>query len=209
MPEYNLIQAPELLRRATLALGLRQMHVSPTLNEGLQGVIILADVSKDPSKETRRTLSTWLMQAGAAKTAMASRLINDPASGVVARIQRVWVNVVAGAAVQGSISLCESLTWTTPNGAGALFGLSFFVDGKTGLTVAQASLQNNSQDKVGLFTAIVRQVLFQWVSSRDIFLEPFSLVLLPGQSLLFNTETLLAAGVGTWLVGAEWTEEVL
>lgn len=44
MAEFNLIQAPELIRRLTKRLGLRQPHITPSLNEGVQAVVILDDV---------------------------------------------------------------------------------------------------------------------------------------------------------------------
>lgn len=48
-PEFNLIQAPELVQRLARALGLRQAHVIPTLAETVQPVAIIADVSKIPT----------------------------------------------------------------------------------------------------------------------------------------------------------------
>jgi hypothetical protein len=42
--DWNVIQAPELLRRLTLRLGLKQAHVTPTLNEGVQAVVLLDDL---------------------------------------------------------------------------------------------------------------------------------------------------------------------
>ena len=44
--DWNVVQAPELLRRLTQRLGMRQAHVAPTLNEGIQAVVILDDISR-------------------------------------------------------------------------------------------------------------------------------------------------------------------
>ena len=46
-PERNIIQRPEILARLTSLLSLRQAHVAPTLNDGVQSVVVLADISKD------------------------------------------------------------------------------------------------------------------------------------------------------------------
>ena len=43
MAEHNLIQNPELLSRVAKLLGMRQAHVVPTLNEGVQAVVIVDD----------------------------------------------------------------------------------------------------------------------------------------------------------------------
>jgi hypothetical protein len=44
--DRNVIQSPELLRQLAQRLGLRECHVSPTLNEGVQAVVVLDDVSR-------------------------------------------------------------------------------------------------------------------------------------------------------------------
>lgn len=49
MAEYNLIQKPNLIRRLQTLLGMRQAHITPTLNEGVQAVVILADSSDEPT----------------------------------------------------------------------------------------------------------------------------------------------------------------
>src|SRR6266481_5842162 len=66
-PEYKIIQAPEIIRRLTRVLGLKQMHVSPALNEGVQPVVLLADVSKQP---TSGTLGTYRGNARFVATAL-------------------------------------------------------------------------------------------------------------------------------------------
>lgn len=43
--DWNVIQAPEIIGRLRRRLGLVQGHVTPTLNEGVQAVVILDDVS--------------------------------------------------------------------------------------------------------------------------------------------------------------------
>lgn len=49
--DYNVIQAPELLARLTRRLGLKQAHIASTLNEGVQAVVLLDDVSREEAGE--------------------------------------------------------------------------------------------------------------------------------------------------------------
>jgi len=44
--EFNLIQAPEVLRKLAQRLGVRQAHITPTLNSGVQAVIVVDDLTK-------------------------------------------------------------------------------------------------------------------------------------------------------------------
>lgn len=47
---HNLIQSPELLARLAQEFGLRQQHINPTLNEGVQPVVIVSDLSAPERK---------------------------------------------------------------------------------------------------------------------------------------------------------------
>lgn len=51
-PEHNLIQAPELVRRLFRRLGVRQSHIAPTLNEGVQAVVVLEDLTDPLTQES-------------------------------------------------------------------------------------------------------------------------------------------------------------
>ncbi len=61
--QHNLIQAPELVGRLQDALGLRQRSVTPTLNEGIQAVVLLHDLSK-PEHNLGQNIGTIAGNAG-------------------------------------------------------------------------------------------------------------------------------------------------
>lgn len=46
-PEHNVIQRPELVRQLQRFLGLRQAHVAPALNDGVQPVIVVGDLGRE------------------------------------------------------------------------------------------------------------------------------------------------------------------
>jgi hypothetical protein len=48
---YNLIQNPEIIARLARFLGMRQAHVTPSLQEGLQAVVIVGD-ARDIAQES-------------------------------------------------------------------------------------------------------------------------------------------------------------
>lgn len=70
MPEQNIIQRPELLLELSKRLGIRQAHVVSALNEGLQAVIILDDLTKKQSGE--RQLHRWTFPLSFAPVALAN-----------------------------------------------------------------------------------------------------------------------------------------
>lgn len=43
--DHNVIQSPEVLQRLAKFLGMRGAHITPTLNEGVQAVVVVGDVS--------------------------------------------------------------------------------------------------------------------------------------------------------------------
>lgn len=56
-PDYNLIQRPEVIRRLSRFFGLRQHHITPSLNEGVQPVVLVADLTREGElEETERRL---------------------------------------------------------------------------------------------------------------------------------------------------------
>ena len=89
-PEYNLIQEPELLKRLGDGLGLRQAHITPALNEGLQAVVIAADFSKTATAPFPATYWGGIAngKAAPARGPMIG-LWNKSGSGVIARLRAV------------------------------------------------------------------------------------------------------------------------
>lgn len=95
MPEHNLIQAPELLRRLYLRLGLRQAHIAPTLNEGVQPVVILDDVRESPQARDNRYSIGEIVNGDITPSGPAFQFFNQLGSGVIARIHRIAWSVGA------------------------------------------------------------------------------------------------------------------
>jgi hypothetical protein len=86
VPEHNLIQAPEKLRRLFNSLGIRQPHIAPTMNEGVQPVVILDDVRGGiPARE--EVVIGQALGLGTAGLAPAVALWNPPGTG---RRLRLW-----------------------------------------------------------------------------------------------------------------------
>lgn len=106
MAEHNLIQAPELLRRLARRLGLRQAHVSPTLNEGVQAVILVDDVTAQKSESL---LYAWAFTAGSPgdtlTKASTCALWNPPGSGRRARVLTYRGATQTGLAASGVQSM--------------------------------------------------------------------------------------------------------
>lgn len=99
MPEFNLIQAPELLRKLSQLVGLRQAHVVPTLNEGVQAVVILADV-RDQERRDQQEITTVPCSTGGVFTDnLVDRyfeLSND--TSFTWRLRRFKLHTVSGSA---------------------------------------------------------------------------------------------------------------
>ena len=58
MPEFNLIQRPDLTLRLQQMLGLRQAHITPSLAETVQAVVIMGDV-RDTGGERQIVRPAW------------------------------------------------------------------------------------------------------------------------------------------------------
>lgn len=58
MSEFNLIQRPDLVLRIQQMLGLRQAHVTPSLSETVQPVVIMGDV-RDTGGERQIVRPAW------------------------------------------------------------------------------------------------------------------------------------------------------
>jgi hypothetical protein len=53
-PEVNIVQNPDIIRRLATGLGVRQAHITPALNEGLQAVVVLEDLSERETQKFRK-----------------------------------------------------------------------------------------------------------------------------------------------------------
>jgi hypothetical protein len=106
VPEHNIIQRPELLRRLQQRMGMRQMHVAPAMNEGVQPVVILDDLTLVPSNVVPTFLGT-AYRIGTAAAYSCNVLHNPPGSGVIAKIKR-WLFTSIGAT--GTLQLANHST---------------------------------------------------------------------------------------------------
>lgn len=107
MAEYNLIQSPELIRRLTKFLGLRQAHIVPTLDENVVASIILADISKEPEFLPRRFAAQGQIDGDSTSLGFGFRLDNPVASGVVARVTRITATLFSTLVAGGDIMHVE------------------------------------------------------------------------------------------------------
>lgn len=99
MPEYNLIQAPEKIQRLSKLFGIRQAHVTPTLNEGVQAVVLLDDVRDDKVNVPSRTFAGRLdpIAAGDGAGLVPYIYLENPlGSGVTVLLRRWWFQMVGG-----------------------------------------------------------------------------------------------------------------
>jgi hypothetical protein len=142
--EHNLIQAPEILKRLADRFGMKQAHILPTLNEGVQAVVILDDVTIRQKPGQQRLAFCATGTTGDALTlATAVGIENPVGSGKVVIIEQVSVTRF-GFAVSGSVWAGYIPSATIPAGLGA--GPS--VDLDTGISV------QNPGDVVGCFGRI-------------------------------------------------------
>lgn len=94
IPEHNIVQTPELLRRIKERFQLRQAHVAPALNEGIQLVALVDDLRDTPAD---RSLALTY-RAGASAVADATNfwlgvnLWMPATSRYNAHVTRVFIN---------------------------------------------------------------------------------------------------------------------
>lgn len=116
MAEYNLIQSPELIRRLTSLLGLRQAHIAPTLDENVSAVVVISDVSREPEYLPRRFSAAGAIDGDNAVVGGGFQLQNPLNSGVIAKVTRV-ITTQFSVVRQGGDSLYMSVE---PFGTNAL-----------------------------------------------------------------------------------------
>jgi hypothetical protein len=138
MAERNLIQRPELLLRLARSLGMRQSHVSPTLNEGVQPVIIVDDMTTGTRIDPFQTCMGWGGPVGGdGLGGFAQALLHNPTTGsliaapvgrssnVRVRLRRVIVSHETGGNGRARISC------TVINGLHVLIGAGWSAGSKT------------------------------------------------------------------------------
>jgi len=93
-PEHNIIQRPELIRSLQQRLGLRQAHITPALQEGVQAVVILDSLLDNARITSVPYLShVFSVNDPGVSPAMVS-FFNLAGSGRRCRIRHVWISAV-------------------------------------------------------------------------------------------------------------------
>lgn len=202
--DYNVIQSPELVRRIRNGLGIRQAHTTPTLNEGIQ-VVVIADDLRDQKGEVHVTRRAAM--GGVSITSVAGQfpigiLGNPLGSGVILRVNRARVYCSSTGPVSGQLNHKKPLTGFTPT----FGGFTIFLDIQAG--DAGTSLQTKG-------TCLVQSAVANPITAhQDMFqvrdTEPFD-VELPQTALIPDTYLALAindpAGTIPYVFQFSWTEE--
>lgn len=216
-PEHNIIQNPEMLRALQTALGIRQMHTVPTLNEGVQPVVVIGDVSKALTSPVRTGIGSIESNGGGGF--YLHRFLNPSTSRKRIRMERLRVHSITSAAtVRMSVCLGSIVGFTTDWGAVDTFGIGFDEStvGQTPSTLAPRRLAGTTSAGVhfGFATQVGAQpevnvgTLLRFplpAAPAVVILELGGIVLDPGFAIgIQNLATLNPVSmVVTW----EWSEE--
>jgi hypothetical protein len=146
MPEHNLIQAPELLRRLYQRLGLRQAHIAPTLAQDVQAVVLIDDL-RDPGVSRLKHYGGAVQAVTDAVNRPGCVILNPTGSGVLARLIELQVNHNENEAVTQQPSVAAYLQAPVNNNGlitqvTAFFGLS--LDAVSRPPASQAALGRDS-----------------------------------------------------------------
>lgn len=115
-PEHNIIQVPSILRRLRDRLGLRQMHVAPVLNEGLQAVLVVDDLQDGAYNRDVKACMGTIAVAGVAALFSSVWLSNAAGRNVVLRVRRFECHeqTLAAAVHQVIVLPQTAIVGTTP-----------------------------------------------------------------------------------------------
>lgn len=203
MPERNVIQRPEILRRITRELGMRQAHVAPTLNEGIQAVVIAEDLTQVGSREVFRNTRGRQLRVSALTQQQHFTLRNPVGSGVVLYPRKLILQhaVGVGANVQVILGM------TTIAGETFIPSLTWYTDAKTGVGLAAG--ENRTK---GIIAAVVFAT-----PSATLFLGEFRIDPPPNRLEIDLTDFQIYEGFyllivpaeeggDTWVCNWEWAE---
>jgi len=216
-PEHNIIQKPELIRALQQRLGIRQAHVAPALNDGVQAVVVMDDLGRQRLEIGGESYAAGDSVVGDGIQFTTAIFNNALGTGVRARIISI---VLQSRASSGNI-----ITLTLGSGTAGTLSLSpvssAFSDGSsedsTG-TPADPNTPKKSQPKCRLF-------LGRTASGLGVFLVPDLVVdltdvtgttiyeyrpknrfIYPGQRFGIQANSSLAL-FGFFHVRVEWAEE--
>lgn len=117
-PEHNLIQRPELIRALANRLGLKQPHVLPAMNEGVQAVVVL-DTLPAPQADQARIAARGNIAGGVPDGATLMSCVgvwNRPGSAKVLRLVEWYgaCDVVASQDVIAAVQTDNAASYTWP-----------------------------------------------------------------------------------------------
>ena len=211
MPERNLIQAPELLRRLSRVFGLRQMHIAPTLNEGIQATAIVADLTRIETAPQRPVSALAFPTIGAANTALYLAVRNDANSRVRCRFRRCWIQILQGATGNVEFFLVRNSVWDSAFPGALATGTRIFTDGEADYLTNLPAVTLNFNQKIAPYGGAGDPGV--WIIGTSAASTPPDTLfegeinIMPGQSLILENGTAFAAGVGQISFAMQWTEE--
>jgi len=220
MAEYNLVQAPELIRRMARRLGIRQQHITPTLNEGVQAIVLLDDMTQQQSETQLYAMGTGDGTAPDGVSLFSSvGLFNPLGSGIKARVTNIRAGYIStlNSAILGQLCLGRPAAGL-PAGFTSSGGAKGFTDRtqtsapSMGFTVTQL-IRGRAIDALGAGPmAVICQLspvgplLGQKWQYPEIRLP--QLWLAPGDLLVFQTPSILVGDILS-PCSFQWYEEPL
>lgn len=203
-PEHNLIQRPDLLRDLRDYLQLKQMHITPALAENIQAVVVLDDLGRRqvPQRRDRQFLTVaGAVGDGLTKTAVYG--IRNPTSGRT----RIHVTRVAGVHRNATFARMNTATLEDSALPGGLTAAMTF-DRK--LVPFFPAIAGGTT--TGFYGTLAGGGFDMQPGHGGLDMESFDLTTdlwcEPGVWPFFQC-TSIAAADGFYLMGMEWSEEVI
>ncbi|HKW42523.1 MAG TPA: hypothetical protein VJN39_14840 [Gemmatimonadales bacterium] len=196
--EHNLIQRPDLLARLRVALGMRQMHVAPALNEGVQPVVIVADVSREPTQAAHLGYyggNASGSPGGAGPQYSAVALVNEATSGVRARIQSVTVWTNTGTEAVSGYFHTAALTHAAlgiRSPTGPMEGNVQLIAANNRDVVTRGGLIDSATFPPGALISLMWAFPF---TNAPFVWRPANVIIPPGLGLILQADTILETGV--------------
>lgn len=208
---HNLIQNPELISRLRRALGIRQGSISPTLNEGLQAVVVVADATENAELGAASRRSAYWFATNTPAIGMRDilQVRNPPGSQVVLNFRRAVAWSDAANAVGGFQGIF-TLGWNSAGDDAAIVAPTRFanrtlipgtdpwnpnaVPRATQLVVIQAAA-------VGVF-----EYARLHAAQKTVELNLDGLVIPPGMVFTIQPMATSAAGTTTSFMALHWNE---
>jgi hypothetical protein len=98
-------------------MGTRQAHFLPALAEGVQGVVVLEDLTARAGSAIQPAFGSAVCLGGDAVRSSSSILFNPNNSGKVLRVRRVYIRYAQGSGIPANIHLRLAFMTSPPAGA--------------------------------------------------------------------------------------------